>query len=1015
MKKKLFSIFAIVLVMVMAFTLFAACDDPNDPNDGGEKQPMQVEGKVFVYDRAEASVIPGKEAALEAYIAQGAPDLERVVAEGDETFADEKFVFYQGVVYMPDIPGALEFTQDGETVSIEGFEAGEETINSYQFRVQGEEFVIEFTAGIADEALFVVEYIFAYDREATAADIPQEETPGDESIEVEGKVFAFDRAEASVIPGKEAALEAYIAEINVPGIETIDDFLKFFETEQSEFYKDEEIVFYMGIAYGFDEMSEFTQNDDVVLTDIYPVSGIDSVQYRVRGNDFVIEYSTGLDEALMVAEYIFTYDRDAAETDVPAFDIDRNSYRLDSVELTELSQFGREELIRQYKLEFGDATDEEIIEFFEQMYVEMFSQDYAYVTATDGMMFLIDSSNEGYVDLQYVQDGASIEMSNPDALSGEPLFSATTRGNKLYVEMDMNLRDGARDVVFTLEYTLCDFIDPPVAAFEPTKPDLEPTVAINGEMTSSEMLQAALDNYYGADFALQKKNGSIETSIMKILVEQLVESVTIREGAADGDHSIYMRNQSSTMVDLSALLDLLLVRYWDEVDYIKSGSTEEVYRRTVGASDSKLFTIHDKNNALIDWWLGWTEGESYASPTKYNSLNHFVAQNAFDPTAIWMYDVSQQNITTMTDPVYHADRGTYTFDVALSAKAAADYAEWWRAVLAADDQNSEIEFTSVTLKFEIWDNGFLKSVTAQDHFYIKTKKGLINCKAVFETKTDFYFERDNLPSAFDDDAFDTSRLGEVKEYYDTVGGTEVPDNDAFDVNGKTFLFDHVEIEGGEKYEELTGESVEEALKFGNDEYYNVWLSFNDGVMSCNYDVFAGSYTQNGNTLTYTNESFQDQIATIEDGKLYMRLDDGSMDGVKIYMVMLLVDDGISADYSVAGKTFTIVSCDIPYVTPEQEQALMDEEGWTVEDYLARVEENFIGAELSFGNDGSVEAFGDVGTYVYRQEGGDLNLELPVAGISMSGEVRIDGEMTLVFSMNFGIRIHVIAQSSGAQS
>ena len=1011
--KKFYSLLVIALVAVMAFTLFAACDDPNGPN-GGEKQPIQVEGKVFVFDRVEASVVPGKEAALEAYIAEmGNPEIAtvddflKIMAAGyDESFAGEKFVFYQGVVYMPN---AFEFTQDGETVSIEGFQAGE-SIESYKFRVQGEEFVIEFTTG-EDEALVVLKFVFAYDRDATQADVPGGETPGGEEqpIQVEGKVFAFDRVEASVVPGKEAALEAYIAEINVPGIETIDDFLGNFETEQSEFYKDEEIVFYMGIAYGFDEMSEFTQNGDVVLMDIYHVSGIDSVQYRVRGNDFVIEYSTGLDEALIVADYIFAYDHDAAETDVPVFDIDRNSYQLDSGELTELSQFGREELIRQYKLEFGDATDEEIIEFFEQMYVGMFSQDYAYVTATDGMMFLIDSSNEGYYELQYVQDGASIEMSNPDALSGEMLFSATTRGNKLYVEMVMYFEDVARDVVFTLEYTLCDFIDPPEyspeSPYDPRKPNLEPTAAINGEMTSSEMLQAALDNYYGADFVLQKKNGSTETSIMQILVEQLVESVTIRDGSADGDHSIYMRNQSAT---LSGSLPLD-VRYWDEIDYIKSGSAEEVYHRIAARDNYEVETIYDKHGVLYDWWLGWTEGESYASPTKYTSLNSFVEQNAFDPTAILMYDLSQQNITSMTDPVYHADRGTYTFDVTLSAESAANYAEWWRAVLAANDQNSEIEFTSVTLKFEVWENGFLKSVTAQDNFYIHMHSMLIDCNAVLETKTDFYFERDNLPSAFDDDAFDTSRLGSVKEYYDTVGGTEVPDDDALDVNGKTFLFDHCEIEGGEKYEELTGETVEDLLDFGNDEYYNVWLSFNDGVMSCNYDVFAGTYTQNGNTLTYTNEDFQDQIATIEDGKLYVRVDDGSMDGVKIYMVMLLVDEGISADYSVADKTFTIVSCDIPYVTPEQEQALMDEEGWTVEDYRARVEEDFLGAELSFASDGSVTDFGGTGTYTYTQEG-DITIEWPDAGLSMSGDVRIDDEMTLRFRLDLDIQIFVTAQA-----
>ena len=74
--KKFYSLLVIALVAVMAFTLFAACDDPDD---GGEKQPIQVEGKVFAFDRTEASVVPGKEAALEAYIAEmGNPEIATV-------------------------------------------------------------------------------------------------------------------------------------------------------------------------------------------------------------------------------------------------------------------------------------------------------------------------------------------------------------------------------------------------------------------------------------------------------------------------------------------------------------------------------------------------------------------------------------------------------------------------------------------------------------------------------------------------------------------------------------------------------------------------------------------------------------------------------------------------------------------------------------------------------------------------------------------------------------------------
>ena len=88
---------------------------------------------------------------------------------------------------------------------------------------------------------------------------------------------------------------------------------------------------------------------------------------------------------------------------------------------------------------------------------------------------------------------------------------------------------------------------------------------------------------------------------------------------------------------------------------------------------------------------------------------------------------------------------------------------------------------------------------------------------------------------------------------------------------------------------------------------------------------------------------------------------------------------------------------------------MDEERWTVDDYLSRVEETFLGAEFSFASDGSVTALGSSGTYTYMQDG-NLTIELPDAGLSMDGDVRIDGEMTLRFLLDSDIQIWVTAQA-----
>ena len=192
MKKKLFSIFAIILVMVMAFTLFAACDD----------DPMQVEGKVFVYDRAEAYVMPGMEDEMEAFIAEmGDPEISTIedyivyyIASQDYAYEGFRYTFYQGFAYMsttrPSVEfdqDVFEFTQDGEKVFLEGLED--------MFRVEGDEFVFEVAIWLAGEELCIVtKYIFAYEREATAADVSGYETPGGEgvAVDVDGKTFVFD-------------------------------------------------------------------------------------------------------------------------------------------------------------------------------------------------------------------------------------------------------------------------------------------------------------------------------------------------------------------------------------------------------------------------------------------------------------------------------------------------------------------------------------------------------------------------------------------------------------------------------------------------------------------------------------------------------------------------------------------------------------------------------------------------------------------------------------------------------
>lgn len=310
MKKKLFSIFAIILVMVMAFTLFAACDD----------DPMQVEGKVFVYDRAEAYVVPGMEDEMEAFIAEmGDPEISTIedyivyyIASQDYAYEGFRYTFYQGFAYMsttrPSVEfdqDVFEFTQDGEKVFLEGLED--------MFRVEGDEFVFEVAIWLAGEELCIVtKYIFAYEREATAADVSGYETPGGEgvAVDVDGKTFVFESFDVEVDDeAKETLgtdLDKYIDYIK----EQVGDYMRTFYSTYEMTFKDGKFT-----ATREGETSpalDYEQDGKIITIDGFTgkLDGMaegESVTITVSGSKLVMEQNMRVDELGGIQTYKLTF------------------------------------------------------------------------------------------------------------------------------------------------------------------------------------------------------------------------------------------------------------------------------------------------------------------------------------------------------------------------------------------------------------------------------------------------------------------------------------------------------------------------------------------------------------------------------------------------------------------------------------------------------------------------------------------------------------------------------------
>ena len=318
------------------------------------------------------------------------------------------------------------------------------------------------------------------------------------------------------------------------------------------------------------------------------------------------------------------YEREATAEEVPILDLAAGeSFERISVEVTEISQAFKDII----KEQMPEATDEEIIAVCAENFDPGTAGTYV-VTDDRGLLFLLDEDKTGFSAFNFEQSGENISMIERNRLSGTAVFSARTRGSKLWVEVIYSVDpedETSRDLVLTMEYDYyLDFIQTPqYDLFEPTRTNfLDPTTEISPSY-DYEMLQAAIDNYYGADFVLQK------TLPQGGIVSQM--SVTIREGAASGDHRLNMYNRVFTLASGTDY-----GKYWDEVDYIKSGADEELYYRLANNDAIEI----GESSLEFDW----NEEGSCKELSKYTSIDAFVAKNGYDPTAIWMYDVAQGNV-----------------------------------------------------------------------------------------------------------------------------------------------------------------------------------------------------------------------------------------------------------------------------------------------------------------------------------------------------------------------------------
>ena len=309
-------------------------------------------------------------------------------------------------------------------------------------------------------------------------------------------------------------------------------------------------------------------------------------------------------------------------------------------------------------------------------------------------------------------------------------------------------------------------------------PKLDPTVEINGDMSAIEMLNAAVANYYGADFAIARTSGSLSTEVIGMKLTQFVKSITIRDGASDADNKLYYQNQSGTVKDGGILGNAINIRIWEETDYVKSGDSVNMYFRSANSDALTAQKLTDAEGVITDTWFEWNGGAAdFTATQSYNSLDTYIEERASDPTKIWMYDINANTI--LNDQTVAPELKTeklsdgseieyYTFSVSGNVDknsdgySVADYEDQMLYMLESQGQTpSEFYFTEIKLDVQVWPNGFLRQVKVTESYFMKVM-GIVETVVTLESTKAFFFDKSDLPGKGTDSAFDPALIGTVQ-------------------------------------------------------------------------------------------------------------------------------------------------------------------------------------------------------------------------------------------------------------
>lgn len=246
---------------------------------------------------------------------------------------------------------------------------------------------------------------------------------------------------------------------------------------------------------------------------------------------------------------------------------------------------------------------------------------------------------------------------------------------------------------------------------------------VNADMTAYEMFSTAIENYYNTDFVISQQYGTALTNAGLISTSQIIDVAKIRVGKGD---SMGHNGTNATY-------------YADSISY---SSITSLYEKTI-IKDGEIFyrnadTKYNRRGDTIDI-------KSWSNITSdFKDIDDYVNKKSNNPTMIWMYDTSKDNVQEISSPIYDAATDTYRFAVIFDpVKSTTEYVKTMKQQLSvnAGMKVDKIDFLQLRIRVVLWSNGMLRNVYITESYAMKLGN-VINSTVTLNTEVQFSYDSD---------------------------------------------------------------------------------------------------------------------------------------------------------------------------------------------------------------------------------------------------------------------------------